>query len=182
MSVADRPVQNSDIPQKLPIFILDATLPNQHLHLNVFEPRYVIMVKRAVESGSRCFGMAWSSSAERGVEVEITSCAEQWDGRYHVEVVGRRPFKVVSSVVAPEGYLEGDVTYFDMAAGAEEDVGAGHVDSNAVEELLPLLEEWEKAVQEGGFQRRPGHLAYVKDHLGPMPRTDQPGPLAAWLC
>lgn len=163
--------------QRLPLFVLDATLPLQHLHLNVFEPRYITMVRRAVEGGGCLFGMSWSDSAPCGVEVEIIAFSEQWDGRLHLEVVGRRPFRVVSAARAPEGFLEADVEYFDMDAGGAEDDGA----RQAAEELPALLEKWEKVISEGGWQRRPGHLALVKEHLGPVPGPERPGALAAWV-
>eukprot|EP00928_Gymnodinium_smaydae_P081131 TRINITY_DN64700_c0_g1_i1.p1 TRINITY_DN64700_c0_g1~~TRINITY_DN64700_c0_g1_i1.p1 ORF type:complete len:402 (+),score=60.99 TRINITY_DN64700_c0_g1_i1:44-1207(+) len=171
------PSAHSGVTERLPVFILDATLPRQHLQLNVFELRYITMVRRALQSGSRCFGMSWSESATRGVEVEIIQASEQPDGRYHVEVVGRRPFKILSSSHAPEGFLEATIEHFDMEAGAEEESESC---SQAAEGLLDLLDRWEKAVSEGGWLRFPGHLALVKEHLGPTPGTDRPGTLAAW--
>ncbi|CAK0809615.1 unnamed protein product [Prorocentrum cordatum] len=82
--------------ERIPVFVMDATLPRQHLHLNVFEPRYISMVHRVLQ-GSRCFGMVGSANfggmASHGVEVSIRECAEQWDGRFHLEAggVGRSP-------------------------------------------------------------------------------------------
>ncbi len=40
----------------LPIFYLDPMLPKQRLRLNIFEPRYRLMIRRCLE-GSRKFGM-----------------------------------------------------------------------------------------------------------------------------
>eukprot|EP01043_Picozoa_sp_COSAG02_P075584 COSAG02_NODE_15658_length_1151_cov_0.942966_1_plen_65_part_10 len=40
----------------LPLFYLDPMLPRQRLQLNIFEPRYRLMVRRCLE-GSRRFGM-----------------------------------------------------------------------------------------------------------------------------
>jgi hypothetical protein len=77
---------------RLPIFYLDSILPRQHLQLNVFEIRYRLMVRRCLE-GSRRFGMIGPGGGgvrRLGTEVEITECQPQRDGRFHVEVVGRR--------------------------------------------------------------------------------------------
>lgn len=161
----------------LPIFVLDPTLPGQHLYLNIFEPRYIIMIRRALEGGSRHFGMSEALGASRGVEVQIVNAAEQWDGRFHVEIVGRRPFQIISSSYAPEGFLEADVEYFDFEAGDEEDAAA----AQAAADLPALVDTWEMTVRSGGWQRQHNHLAKVREHLGPMPPISQPGTLAAWV-
>mmetsp|Transcript_6075 Transcript_6075/g.10524 ORF Transcript_6075/g.10524 Transcript_6075/m.10524 type:complete len:379 (-) Transcript_6075:146-1282(-) len=166
--------------QRLPIFLLDSTLPGQHLKLNVFELRYVGMVRRALE-GSRCFGMAGferdGSQATYGVEVNILSVSEQTDGRFHIEVVGQRPFKILQTSLEDYGLVVADIEYFDFESGGTEDQTA----EAAAAELLPLVTEWEEAVCRGGWERRPGHLALVREHLGVMPTTQQPGALANWV-
>ena len=40
----------------LPIFYLDPVLPKERLRLNIFEPRYRLMIRRCLE-GWRHFGM-----------------------------------------------------------------------------------------------------------------------------
>ena len=42
---------------ELPLFVLDAMLPGQSMHLHVFEPRYLRLVRRALAQPSRQFGM-----------------------------------------------------------------------------------------------------------------------------
>ena len=42
---------------ELPLFVLDAMLPGQCMHLHVFEPRYLRLVRRALAQPSRQFGM-----------------------------------------------------------------------------------------------------------------------------
>lgn len=166
--------------QQLPIFVLDSTLPRQRLKLNVFELRYVGMIRRALE-GSRCFGMAGferdGSSPARGVEVSILSVSEQVDGRLHIEVVGRRPFRILDTRTEDYGLMVADVEYFDFESGG----AGGESAEEAAAELLPLVSEWEEIVQQGGWERRPGHLALVREHLGPMPTSQEPGTLASWV-
>jgi len=167
-------------PQRLPLFVLDATLPRQHLQLNVFEPRYVDMVRRAL-AGNRCFGMVGFGEAhgmaKQGVEVVIESANEYFDGRFYVEVVGQRPFRILSSVEAEDGLIEGQVEFFDFESDGANDDGA----AQAAAELLPLVQAWEEAVRAGCWERLNGHLALVREHLGPMPPSDQPGTLAGWV-
>nr|GMC71998.1 LON peptidase N-terminal domain and RING finger protein 1-like [Ipomoea batatas]GMC74210.1 LON peptidase N-terminal domain and RING finger protein 1-like [Ipomoea batatas] len=60
----------------LPLFVMDVVLPCQKFHLNIFEPRYRLMVRRIMEGNHR-MGMviidsATGSIAEYGCEVEIT--------------------------------------------------------------------------------------------------------------
>ena len=37
----------------LPVFVLDALLPRQTMTLNVYEPRYLLMVERCLQGGER---------------------------------------------------------------------------------------------------------------------------------
>ena len=61
----------------LPIFYLDPILPKQRMILNIYEPRYVIMITRCLENGNGKFGMVGAISsgsrdrAKYGVEVKI---------------------------------------------------------------------------------------------------------------
>jgi len=166
--------------ERLPIFVLDSLLPRQRMHLNVFEPRYRIMVQRAIESGSRHFGMTGSVAAVCGVEVQIVSAHEQSDyGRFNVEIVGHRPFRISSSWHAAEGYLEADVTYFDFDEGGDEnDVAEAR---SAASDLPELVETWTAAILDGGWQRHPYHLAKIREQIGPMPPVSEPGKLSAWV-
>jgi len=47
---------------ELPLFVLDAMLPGQCMHLHVFEPRYLRLVRRALAQPSRQFGMVAPSA------------------------------------------------------------------------------------------------------------------------
>jgi len=166
----------------LPIFSLDATLPLQHLQLNIFEPRYVGMVKRAIEGGGRRFGMVSFSPETRehamyGVEVSIINASEQIDGRYHIELVGKRPFRIVDTARAPDGLITAKVEYFSFEDG---DVDSSQAMELATD-LLAAVEKWEKCVRRLGLERTPGQLNLIHEHLGTAPPHDQPGTLAGWV-
>jgi len=172
----------SPAPQErewLPLFVLDPTLPGQHLHLNIFEPRYTAMVRRVLE-GNRCFGMVGrgrgGEPAQSGVEVRLLSAAEQFDGRFLVEIVGQRSFKVLQMSIAVDGLTEAEVEFIDLESGSTEGDGA----QEAAAAIPPLVEEWQAAVRNGGWERQQGHLAMVLEHLGPMPPCERPGSLASW--
>lgn len=84
----------------MPLFVMDVVLPCQKLRLNIFEPRYRLMVRRIME-GNRRMGMAiidsTGSPADFACEVEITECEPLPDGRFYLEVEGRRRFRILKS-------------------------------------------------------------------------------------
>merc|ERR1711924_172822 len=65
--------------------------------LNIFEPRYRLLIRRAM-SGSRTFGMIGldrgGNILKVGCEVQIEECNCLPDGRFEIEVIGHRRFKV----------------------------------------------------------------------------------------
>ena len=71
------------------VFQLYHVLPQQRLQLHIFEPRYRGLVARALQREPRTFAMA-GPGAQVLCEVEITSHDQSRDGRYYIEVVGRR--------------------------------------------------------------------------------------------
>ncbi|OAE28627.1 hypothetical protein AXG93_1335s1190 [Marchantia polymorpha subsp. ruderalis] len=73
----------------LPLFVMDVVLPCERMSLNIFEPRYRLMVRRVMEGNHR---MGMVGVEERGVladigcEVEICECQPLPDGRFYLEV------------------------------------------------------------------------------------------------
>ncbi|CAD7703702.1 unnamed protein product, partial [Ostreobium quekettii] len=92
--MADPSAASSSGSAILPLFVLTTLMPGEKMALNIFEPRYRLMVRR-VMSGSRRFGMVGKSTDPNEVErvaceCEITECEPLPDGRYYLEVIGRR--------------------------------------------------------------------------------------------
>ncbi|CAN6477410.1 unnamed protein product [Victoria cruziana] len=82
----------------MPLFVMDVVIPGQKLSLNIFEPRYRLMVRRVME-GNRRMGMVGldpsaGSIVELACEVEITECEPLPDGRFYLVVEGRRRFRI----------------------------------------------------------------------------------------
>ena len=82
----------------LPLFVMTSVFPGQRQALNIFEPRYRLLVRR-VMMGSRRLGMIPHGGSDGvplrlGTEVEIVECEAQPDGRFHIEVVGLQRFMV----------------------------------------------------------------------------------------
>ncbi|KAJ3673029.1 hypothetical protein LUZ60_006403 [Juncus effusus] len=85
----------------MPLFVMDVILPCQKLQLNIFEPRYRLMVRRVMEGNHR-MGMAvidptTGTIADFGCEVELIECEPLPDGRFYIEIEGRRRFRILSS-------------------------------------------------------------------------------------
>jgi len=94
----------------LPLFVLTTLMPGEKMALNIFEPRYRFMVRR-VMSGSRRFGMMRPCRAggeNVACECEITECEPLPDGRYYLEVIGRRRTRILE-LWEQDGYRVGRV-------------------------------------------------------------------------
>lgn len=88
-----------DRHHEIPIFVCTLAFPTLPCPLHVFEPRYRLMVRRCMESGTREFGMCTSSQADPngfadiGVMLEIRDLHHFPDGRSVVDAVGSRRFR-----------------------------------------------------------------------------------------
>ena len=78
--------------------------------LFIFEPRYRLLVRRAME-GSRRFGMmAGGRSTDRATEVTIVDCSTTPDGRFHIGIVPTgKVVRCVSRSMDDSGYVVGHV-------------------------------------------------------------------------
>ena len=70
----------SNCEVKIPLFVMDSIMPQQRIALNIFEPRYRLLIRRAMNS-SRSFGMIGISRHtgevdEIGCEVDIVGAPE----------------------------------------------------------------------------------------------------------
>ena len=94
VAVGGRTAGEDDEEGNLPMFVMDVMLPGQSMQLNIFEPRYRLLVRRCME-GSRRFGMVGFDRQlgrinEWAAECEIVECEPFADGRYYINIVGRR--------------------------------------------------------------------------------------------
>lgn len=87
-----------------PIFVCSLVCPTQECPLHIFEPRYRLMMRRAVSSGQRRFGMcapvggppeiSQNGFSKVGTMLFIREIRMLPDGRSLVDCVGERRFKV----------------------------------------------------------------------------------------
>mmetsp|Transcript_12750 Transcript_12750/g.46640 ORF Transcript_12750/g.46640 Transcript_12750/m.46640 type:complete len:467 (+) Transcript_12750:119-1519(+) len=98
----------------LPLFVMDIVFPGQKIYLNIFEPRYRLMVRRCMASNRR-FGMVGKSDStgalmERATECEISECEPLPDGRFYLEVVALRVGNV-RRTWEQDGYRVGELEW-----------------------------------------------------------------------
>lgn len=188
-------IANSDDTSKaneLPLFYLDPMLPRQQMQLNIFEPRYILMVTRCLE-GSRRFGMVGGprygvvGDTKHGVEVEITeSEVQRPSGRILIRIQARRRFVMEGDTERLDGYSVANVRWLDLptspvslntaVAGEEDEEDEAQNSEEQIvklaKDLEPLVNDWKSKVVSGRWQRYGGQLASILQDIGPMPEVE----------
>ncbi|KAL1541645.1 LON peptidase N-terminal domain and RING finger protein 1-like isoform X2 [Salvia divinorum] len=168
-------------PDLLPLFSMDVILPCQKLQLNIFEPRYRLMVRRIME-GNRRMGMVVIDSSTGSVvdyacEVEITDCEALPDGRFFLEVESRRRCRIIRNW-DQDGYRVAEVEWVNDIQPPEESerndlLGMAH--TTAI-----FARQWIKEAQEAAQGDRI-RLAELFKAEGLMPPTSDPERFSFWL-
>ena len=137
------------LPRVIPIFPLPGALllPQGRLPLNVFEPRYLAMTRRALADEQRVIGMIQpdgEAGGDRpsvygtGCAGRITAFSETDDGRYLITLSGLCRFAVVEELPLEDGYRRVVADYegfrHDLAPAAPADIDR--------ERLIGTLRAW----------------------------------------
>ena len=127
------------LPMRIPIFPLPSALllPGGQLPLNVFEPRYLAMVKHALATPTRLIGMVQPIDHHAGDDTAgdpglfETGCAgrlsffqESDEGRYVIALNGVCRFHRLRQKLDPNGFLLADVNWQPFANDLRVDVSA----------------------------------------------------------
>jgi len=114
------------VGERLPLFPLGTVLfPEMLMPLHVFEPRYRLLVHRALQQ-DRSFGIVLVKEGaetghnvphEVGTSASIVGHTPLEDGRSFIVVRGVRRFRLGSVDEGAEPYLVGDVTWLDEDDG-----------------------------------------------------------------
>jgi Lon protease-like protein len=144
-----------DLPEVIPVFPLAGALmlPRGQLPLNIFEPRYLMMIDDAMQSGRRLIGMIQPDQAHRGPEDKpplykigcvgrITQLTETGDGRYMIQLIGIARFRVEAELSVATPYRQCRVTYAPFANDFVGHKGEDEVDRKS---LLQALSHFLKA-------------------------------------
>lgn len=112
-----------DLPDRLALFPLSGALllPRATLPLNVFEPRYLALVRDAM-ADERLIGMVQPRDSaeppalyEVGGVGRITQFAETGDGRFVIALSGLSRFRIVRELAVDTPYRQAEVSYADFA-------------------------------------------------------------------
>jgi uncharacterized protein len=137
MSISSRYREPTDLPKTIPLFPLAGALllPRTDLPLNIFEPRYLLMIEHAMKS-ERVIGIIQpqDSSDVTNPELEsvgcagrITSYSETDDGRLFVTITGVCRFTVLDEVESATPYRQARVDYRPYAVDFVSETGARSV-------------------------------------------------------
>ncbi|XP_073698094.1 LON peptidase N-terminal domain and RING finger protein 2 [Garra rufa] len=106
----------SNLNQEVPIFVCTMAFPTIPCPLHVFEPRYRLMIRRSMETGTKQFGMCIADElkgfADHGCMLEVRDVKFFPDGRSVVDTIGIARFKVLSHGQR-DGYHTAKIEYLE---------------------------------------------------------------------
>ncbi|KAI8018609.1 LON peptidase N-terminal domain and RING finger protein 1 [Camellia lanceoleosa] len=168
----------------MPLFVMDVVLPCQKFHLNIFEPRYRLMVRRIME-GNRRMGMVITdtttgSIADFACEVEITECEPLPDGRFFLELESRRRFRIIRNW-DQDGYRVAEIEWVKdiyPSEGTREREDLQELTNNAA----GFAQSWMKTARDAAQQRQDRSRLVELDKVElMMPTTGDPERYSFWL-
>jgi len=139
-------IDTDALPDVLPVFPLAGAvlLPRGVLPLNIFEPRYLRMVRDA-EAGAGLIGMVQPRADtpraapplfDIGCVGRISECAETGDGRLLIELTGVKRFKVARELEVVTPYRQVVADYHEFDEDAAEPAAVAAAARAALEETL----------------------------------------------
>ncbi|KIM29535.1 hypothetical protein M408DRAFT_67860 [Serendipita vermifera MAFF 305830] len=116
-SQAATPTQDPDHALDTPIFVCQLSFPDMPTILHIFEPRYRLMLRRALNSENRQFGMIMYPAHDGvtinyGTMLRIQSVKILADGRSVIETWGAHRFRIVNRGER-DGYVVGQTERID---------------------------------------------------------------------
>ncbi|XP_007237027.3 LON peptidase N-terminal domain and ring finger 1, like [Astyanax mexicanus] len=170
----------SDLQNNVPIFVCTMAYPTVPCPLHVFEPRYRLMIRRCMETGTRQFGMcindAQKGFADYGCMLYIRSVHFLPDGRSVVDTVGGKRFRVLSRNMR-DGYCIANIEYLQDQRVADEDE-LGRL-QDLYDQVYNQAKVWFHTL-ENRFRNQ------ILQHFGPMPEREADiqatpnGPACCW--
>lgn len=150
---------------QVPIFVCTLAVPKVPCPLHIFEPRYRLMLRRCVTSGSKQFGMCIPSDdpnknfADYGTMLIIKSVNFLPDGRSIVDTVGGERFHVVS-----RGMLDGyDTATVEWLKDEEVE------DTDEIRQLHELNRFGHQTLQTWFSQMASTQQQCIMNAIGPIP-------------
>ncbi|KAG7517917.1 LON peptidase N-terminal domain and RING finger protein 1-like [Solea senegalensis] len=169
----------SNLNKDIPIFVCTVAYPGIPCPLHIFEPRYRLMMRRCMETGTKKFGMCsyepGKGFADYGCILEIHTLELLPDGRSFVDTVGGSRFRVLKRGQR-DGYHTADIEYL-------EDI---KVDGSDLEDLQCLHDSVYQQAQDW-YQRLSSRIReQINKQYGTMPdkedniQASSNGPAWCW--
>ncbi|XP_069826983.1 LON peptidase N-terminal domain and RING finger protein 2 [Dendropsophus ebraccatus] len=155
----------SNLSKDVPIFVCTMAFPTIPCPLHVFEPRYRLMIRRSIETGTKQFGMCIADElkgfADYGCMLQVRDVKFFPDGRSVVDTIGLSRFKVLSHGQR-DGYNTANIEYLEDKK----------VEGQEYEELLQLHNSvYDQAL--AWFSSLKDNLrTQILNHFGSMPSKD----------
>uniref|UniRef100_A0A3Q3FF10 LON peptidase N-terminal domain and ring finger 4 n=1 Tax=Labrus bergylta TaxID=56723 RepID=A0A3Q3FF10_9LABR len=155
----------SNLTKDIPIFVCTVAYPGVPCPLHIFEPRYRLMMRRCMETGTKKFGMCsyehGKGFADYGCMLEINSLELLPDGRSYVDAVGGSRFRVIKRGLR-DGYHTADIEYLEDLK----------VDGSELELLQRLHDSVYQQAQDWYQRLGNGISEQITRQYGPMPDKD----------
>ncbi|XP_041081220.1 LON peptidase N-terminal domain and ring finger 1, like isoform X1 [Polyodon spathula] len=177
-------VELSDLTKNVPVFVCTMAYPTVPCPLHVFEPRYRLMIRRCMETGTRQFGMCISDAqkgfVDYGCMLQIRSVHFLPDGRSVVDTIGGKRFKVLERGMR-DGYFTANIAYLEdvKANTSVQDEGEFRKLQELHDQVYMQACTW--------FQNLKNRFrGQILQHFGPMPEREEDiqatpdGPACCW--
>ncbi|TWW55186.1 LON peptidase N-terminal domain and RING finger protein 1 [Takifugu flavidus] len=156
----------SNLNKDIPIFVCTVAYPGMPCPLHVFEPRYRLMMRRCVETGTRKFGMCiyehGKGFADYGCILEILTLELLPDGRSYVDTVGGNRFRVLKRGHR-DGYHTADIEYLEDLKVSDSELELLH---HLHDSVYQQTQEW--------YQRLGGRVReQINKQYGTMPDKEE---------
>ncbi|XP_005336440.2 LON peptidase N-terminal domain and RING finger protein 2 [Ictidomys tridecemlineatus] len=169
----------SHLTRDVPIFVCAMAFPTVPCPLHVFEPRYRLMIRRCMETGTKRFGMCLSAEhagiSEYGCMLEIKEVRTFPDGSSVVDAIGVSRFRVLSHRHR-DGYNTADIEYLEdeKVEGPEyEELAALH------DSVYQQSVSWFESLQDHMKEQILSHFGLMPDRE-PEPQSNPSGPAWSW--
>uniref|UniRef100_A0A3B4BDP6 Uncharacterized protein n=1 Tax=Periophthalmus magnuspinnatus TaxID=409849 RepID=A0A3B4BDP6_9GOBI len=161
----------SNLNQEVPIFVCTMAFPTIPCPLHVFEPRYRLMIRRSMETGTKQFGMCIADDlkgfADYGCMLQVRDVKFFPDGRSVVDTIGVSRFKVLSHGQR-DGYNTAKIEYLEDKK----------VEGDELLELLKLHDAVYEQANSWFTSLRDNMKSQILSHFGQLPTKD-PDPQAS---
>ncbi|XP_061082254.1 LON peptidase N-terminal domain and RING finger protein 2-like isoform X2 [Conger conger] len=169
-----------DLNQEVPIFVCTMAFPTIPCPLHVYEPRYRLMIRRSMETGTRRFGMCIADElnqgfADFGCMLEVRDVKLFPDGRSVVDTVGVSRFRVLSHGLR-DGYHTAKIQHLEDHK----------VEGEQLTELVKLQDSVYEQAAAWFSSLKENLKTQILSHFGNLPAKDPDpqgspdGPAWAW--